>query len=83
VEKRKISRSQTGFRMESDMLKVLKALAEYLNITLGDLMEGIVLHVFEGKTPFSDETLARIAMLKEVYGLDLTAQDSHHLVEQS
>ena len=69
--------------MESDMLKVLKALAEYLNITLGDLMEGIVLHVFEGKTPFSDETLARIAMLKEVYGLDLTAQDSHHLVEQS
>ncbi len=81
MEKRKIERTQTGFRMESDMLKVLKGLAEYLDITLGDLMEGIVLHVFEGKAPFSEETLSRIDMLKKVFDLELTAEDSHKLVE--
>ncbi len=81
MKKRKIKRTQTGFRMESDMLKVLKGLAEYLDITLGDLMEGIVLHVFEGKAPFSEETLCRIDMLKKVFDLELTAEDSHQLVE--
>jgi len=81
--KREITRSQTGFRMESGMLKVLKGLAEYLNITLGDLMEGIVLHAFDGKTPFSNETLDRIEMLRKVYGLELTAEDSHKLTESS
>ena len=69
--------------MESGMLKVLKGLAEYLNITLGDLMEGIVLHAFDGKTPFSNETLDRIEMLRKVYGLELTAEDSHKLTESS
>ena len=83
MEKKKIKRSQTGFRMESNMLKVLKGLAEYLDITLGDLMEGVVLHAFEGKTPFSEETLERIHMLKQIYGLELSADDSHKLVEQN
>ena len=78
---RTIKRSQTGFRMESRMLKVLKGLAEALDLTLGDLMEGIVLHSFEGKTPFGPETLAKIQQLKDVYELDLTAQDSHLLTE--
>ena len=50
---KKIERVQTGIRFEKRALKVLKALAEYLDITLGDLMEGIVLHSFEGKPPFS------------------------------
>lgn len=74
-----VTRTQTGFRMESNMLKVLKGLAEYLDITLGDLMEGIVLHAFEGKSPFSEDTLERIGMLREVYGMTLTAGDSHRL----
>jgi hypothetical protein len=60
---------------------VLKGLAEYLDLSLGDLLEGIVLHVFEGKLPFSAETLKQIAKLKEVYGLELTAADSHAMHE--
>ena len=78
---RKVERVQTGIRFEKRTLKVLKALAEYLDMTLGDLMEGIVLHSFEGKAPFSGETVERIAQLKEFYGLELTAADSHKLVE--
>ena len=78
---KKIERVQTGIRFEKRTLKVLKALAEYLDLTLGDLMEGIVLHSFEGKVPFSSETIKRIAQLKEFYRLDLTAEDSHKLVE--
>lgn len=78
---RTVERVQTGVRMEKRILKVLKAMAEYHDISLGDLLEGIVLHAFEGKSPFSGDTLERIATLKGVYGLDLTAQDSHHLAE--
>ena len=67
--------------MESRLLKVLKGLAEALDLTLGDLMEGIVLHTFEGKSPFGPETLTKIKQLKVVYDLDLTAEDSHLLIE--
>ena len=73
-----VERVQTGVRMERRMVKVLKGLAEYLDISLGDLLEGIVLHAFEQKVPFSDATLVVVGRLKEVYGLDLTAADSHH-----
>jgi hypothetical protein len=76
-----VERVQTGVRIEQRTLKVLKGLAEYLDLSLGDLLEGIVLHAFEGKRPFSDKTLKQIALLKNVYGLDLTAEDSHKLVE--
>lgn len=78
---KKVERVQTGIRFEKRTLKVLKALAEYLDMTLGDLMEGIVLHSFERKVPFSVETVKRIEQLKDLYGLDLTAKDSHKLVE--
>lgn len=67
--------------MERRLVKVLKALAEYLDISLGDLLEGITLHAFDGHAPFSARTLEKIARLKEIYGLDLTAADSHQLVE--
>ena len=76
-----IERVQTGVRIEKRMLKVLKALAEYLDMTLGDLLEGIVLHAFEGKSPFVQQTLDKIDQLKEVYGLDLDATASHRLTE--
>ena len=76
-----IKRTQTGVRVESSLLKVLKALAEYADISLGDLLEGIVLHAFEGKAPFSAETQEVIEKLKAVYGCELTAADSHQLVE--
>ncbi|NCF74381.1 MAG: hypothetical protein GWP67_12855 [Gammaproteobacteria bacterium] len=76
-----IKRTQTGVRIESSLLKVLKGLAEYTDLTLGDLLEGIVLHAFEGKAPFSAETQTVITKLKSVYGCELSASDSHQLVE--
>lgn len=76
-----IERVQTGVKVEKRILKVLKALAEYHDISLGDLLEGIVLHAFEGKTPFGEESLKVIGDLKKVYKLDLAAGDSHHLRE--
>jgi hypothetical protein len=74
-----VTRTQTGVRMERRILKVLKALAEYKNLSLGDLLEGIVLHAFEGKAPFSAATLRKIAELKSIYELDLDAGSSHRL----
>lgn len=76
-----ITRTQTGVRLESRLLKVLKGLATELDMSLGDLLEGIVLHAFEGKAPFSAATLRKVKALKAVYGLDLTAKDSHRLRE--
>ncbi len=78
-----IERVQTGVRIEKRILKVLKGLAEQLDLSLGDLLEGMTLHCFDGKLPCSDATLGKIAQLKEVYDLDLTAADSHKLHESS
>ena len=78
-----VERIQTGVRMEKRLLKVLKAFAEYKDITLGDLLEGIVLHAFDGKIPFRPESLRRIADLKKFYGLELNASASHRLLEAS
>ena len=78
-----VERVQTGVRIEKRMLKVLKAVAEQKDMTLGDLLEGIVLHAFEGKAAFGPETLRKIAELKAVYDLDLDARASHRLKEKS
>jgi hypothetical protein len=77
-----IERVQTGLRIEKSTLKVLKGLAEYLDMSLGDLVEGIALHAFEGSAPFSAETMDKIEQLKAVYGLTLTAADAHRLGEK-
>jgi hypothetical protein len=77
-----IERIQTGVRMEKRLLKVLKAVAELKDLTLGDLLEGVVLHAFEGKAPFSEQTLKEIEQFKKIYGLTLKASDSHRLREQ-
>jgi hypothetical protein len=77
-----ITRAQTGVRLETHLLKVLKALATELDLSLGDLLEGIVLHAFEGKAPFSAATLRKIRTLRTVYGLDLAAKDSHRMREE-
>lgn len=76
-----IERVQTGVRMEKRILKVLKAFAEYHDLTLGDLLEGIVLHAFDGKCPFREESLQRIRDLRKFYGLDLDSSASHRLKE--
>lgn len=76
-----VERVQTGVRIEKRLLKVLKAFAEYRDFTLGDLLEGIVLHAFDGKCAFGQESLRRIAELKKFYGLELDASASHRLHE--
>ena len=78
-----VERVQTGVRLEKRLLKVLKAVAELRDLTLGDLLEGIVLHAFEGKAPFSAATLKEIEKLRGVYGLTLRASDSHRLREKA
>ncbi len=76
-----VERVQTGIRVEKRLLKVLKGLAEHLDISVAELIEGMSLHCFEGKPPFSDDTLAKIVQLKLVYELDLDASDSHNMQE--
>ena len=76
-----IERVQTGVRIEKRLLKVLKGFAEYHDLTLGDLLEGIVLHAFDGKCPFSEDSLRKIRDLKKFYGLDLDSSASHRLKE--
>lgn len=78
----KIERVQTGVRMEKRIVKVLKAMAEYHDMTLGDLLEGIVLHAFEGKCAFSKDSQERIAGFKQLYDLNLDASYSHQMVEK-
>ena len=77
-----VQRMQTGMRIEKRILKVLKALAEYLDMTLGDLIEGIVLHSFDGKVPFDEKSLKKIEEIKKVYELDLDSTHSHKLTEK-
>jgi hypothetical protein len=77
-----VERIQTGVRIEKRLLKVLKAVAELKDMSLGDLLEGIVLHAFEGKSAFSAQTLKEIEQFRGIYGLTLHASDSHRLKER-
>src|SRR5437867_9099660 len=76
-----VERIQTGVRLEKRLLKVLKGLAEYHDLSLGDLLEGIVLHAFDGQCPFNQASLERIRELKKFYGLELDSTASHRLKE--
>jgi hypothetical protein len=76
-----IERVQTGIRIEKRLLKVLKGLAEMLDMSLADLIEGIALHALEGKTALSPATLEKVTRLRTIYGLTLRAADSHQLRE--
>ena len=78
-----VERVQTGVRMEKRLLKVLRAFADYHDITLGDLLEGIVLHAFDGKCAFDHDNLQRVRELKKFYGLDLDSGASHRLIESA
>jgi hypothetical protein len=80
--RRVVERVQTGVRMEKRIVKVLKAFAELKDLSLGDLLEGIVLHAFDGKPVFSSDSLKQIAELKRIYGLDLDSSSSHRLIER-
>ncbi len=82
VDKIRVVRVQTGVRIEEKLLKVLKALADYYDLSLGDLLEGIVLHAFDGKCPFDQESLNRIASLKEIFGMRYDSSASHRFIEE-
>jgi hypothetical protein len=77
-----VARVQTGVRLEARLVKVLKGLAEYLDVSFGDLLEGIALHALEQKVAFNATTRQAIEQLRAVYGLDLRAEDSHQLVDR-
>jgi len=69
-----------ALQVEEDRSTVsLDSLPARESSALGDLLEGIVLHAFAQEPPFDDSTVAVIERLRQVYGLDLTAEDSHHL----
>ncbi len=70
-----IKRVQTGVRLESKLLKVLKGTAEHQDRTLGGLIELIVLHAFENKNAFSKEGIEAIKALKKVYAMDYDVHD--------
>jgi len=75
----RVRRVQSGVRMEKRVVQVLKGLAEYLELSLGDLLEGIVLHAFEGKVPFKEETRKKIEDLMRVYDLEIDASARHKM----
>lgn len=80
--RRRVERVQTGLRLEKRLLKVAKALADSLDLTLSDLVEGVLLHALEGQAPFGPATLARATQLKQVFALDLAASDAHRLTDR-
>jgi predicted DNA-binding ribbon-helix-helix protein len=84
VPKVRVERVQTGVRIEKKMLKVLKALAEFGDMTLGELIEDVVLHAFIGHSTFdTPESLERVAALKVVYGIEYDAHASYRFVERA
>ena len=82
ISRKKIARIQTGVRIEKGILQILKSLAAFHGISLSDLVEGIMLHSFDGKPPFGEESMALIRKLRSAYKFDLTAEDAHKLVEE-
>lgn len=77
-----VERIQTGVRLEKRLIKVLKGLAEQKDMSLSELLEGILLHALEGKQPFSRQTLEMIGQLRGIYGLELDASASHRLKDR-
>lgn len=68
-------------RVEKSLLKVLKGLAEYRDISLGDLLEASCDTLSMGKPLFQRVRLRSINKLKNVYNYSLTAADSHKMRE--
>jgi len=85
-----IERVDVRVRMERKTVRVLEALADYRNMTLGELLEKIVLHSFEAvpghegemcASPYSKESLALIDDLKRTYDMDFDTHASRRFQE--
>lgn len=83
TEKLPIERVQLGVRLEKRMVKVLKGVAEYFDVSLTELLESIVLHSFEGggANAFADDVIPKIQEIKKVYGMDYGVHDGDRFVE--
>lgn len=79
----KVERVQTGVRLEKKILKVLKGLADYKDRSLGEVIEGIVMHAFENKPPFCGKTLEAVQSLKKIHALDYDVHDYEDFMEES
>jgi hypothetical protein len=69
--------------MEKRMVKVLKGMAEYLDVTLGELLEDMVLHSFEGggANAFGPLALEKVKEFKKIYGMDYDVHVNYRWVE--
>ena len=67
------------------MVKVLKAMAEYGDMTLGELLEDIILHSFEGGSAqtFGADDLRVIGEFKKVYGMNYDVHSNYRFVEKA
>ncbi len=86
-----VERVQLGVRMEKRMVQVLKGLAEFKDMSLGQLLEEIVLHSFEPveghegqmtASAHSKASLAAIADLKRVYGMNYDTHASYEFQDK-
>jgi hypothetical protein len=86
-----VERVQLGVRMEKRMVQVLKGLAEFYGESLGQLLEGIVLHSFEpvpgheGQMTASAHSVRGLEViegLKKVYGMDYDTHASYRFQDK-
>lgn len=79
-----VERVQLGVRLEKRMVKVLKAVAEYFDVTLTELLESIILHSFEGggANAFMDDVIPKINEFKKIYGMDYGVHDNFRFSEK-
>lgn len=82
-----LQRVQLGVRMDKNLVKVLKGLADFNDETLGELLEKIVMHSFdptpgdEGEScasPHSKQQLEVVETLRRVYGLSPDPHAARH-----
>ena len=85
TKKIEIERVQLGVRLEKKMVKVLKAVAEYFDVTLTELLETIILHSLEGEgvSAFADDVIPKINEFKKIYDMDYGVHDNSQFVELS
>lgn len=80
-----VERAQIGIRLEKRMVKVLKGVAEYFDVSLTELLESIVLHSFEGggANAFTDDVIPKINEIKKVYGMNYGVHDSYRFIDSA
>ncbi|MEX2245272.1 MAG: hypothetical protein WEC75_01170 [Dehalococcoidia bacterium] len=91
TEQVSVERVQLGVRIEKHLVKVLKGLAEFEGLTLGQLLEKIVLHSFEpvpgqegemSASPHGKRALVAIADFKRIYGLEYNTHATRRFWEK-